>query len=158
MCCIYHKPRPVGESSSESESDSSSSDSDSDSETDHQPRSGSRHSHPHNAGSTRDDDQTLERGRATCCAKHHSKEGKRRKPSPNAYEKMPTPGKSHTKSQGSWPLWINLELVLEPDKTILRQIRTESWDNMERIQNHKPIISGARPSTVGKPATLLLTA
>lgn len=134
MCCIYHKPRPVGESSSESESDSSSSDSDSDSETDHQPRGGSRHSHSHHARSNRDDDQTLERGRATCCTKNHSKEGKRRKPSPNAYEKMPTPGKSHTKSQGSWSLWINLDLFLEPENMILRQIWTNDHEVINPLQ------------------------
>ena len=33
VCCIYHAPHPVGESSSESDSSSSDSDSDSDSDT-----------------------------------------------------------------------------------------------------------------------------
>lgn len=112
VCCIYHKPRPVGESSSESESsDSNSSDSDSDNEAGH-PRRGLGHSH-HAQGSSSGNppEQVSERERVACCSNHHGhgKERKRRKPSPNAYEKMPKPEKSHNpKSQGSWSSLIRL--------------------------------------------------
>ncbi|CDS13779.1 hypothetical protein LRAMOSA05953 [Lichtheimia ramosa] len=67
ICCIYHRPRAVGESSDEessSDSSSSSSDSDSDSSCDH------HHRHHH----------------------HQSKKKKKRNPreaSPNAYERQP---------------------------------------------------------------------
>ncbi|KAH7125671.1 phosphatase inhibitor-domain-containing protein [Dendryphion nanum] len=88
VCCIYHKPRAVGESSDESSSDSSS-DSESDSEPDNstaRPIGGRRggkqrgrrphrhnHDHPHDGPS----DQSKPSRRV------------HRKPSPNAYEKMP---------------------------------------------------------------------
>ncbi|KAF2840830.1 hypothetical protein M501DRAFT_903373, partial [Patellaria atrata CBS 101060] len=76
VCCIYHKPHSVEESSDDS-SDSSSSDSGSDSEPDNstaRPAGGSRngrhiHSHSHGHG-----------GHGT---------GKARRPSPNAYERVP---------------------------------------------------------------------
>lgn len=105
VCCIYHKPRPVGESSSESESSDSDSDSDSDSEADrHQNRPnrsqhhlGHRESSHHRHSSQEDS----EKGHTACCTKHHDKQGKRRKPSPNAYERMPKPPKGHHKSQGA---------------------------------------------------------
>ncbi|KAF4450971.1 hypothetical protein F53441_5962 [Fusarium austroafricanum] len=90
VCCIYHKPKAVDESSDESSSDS---DSDSDSSSDRdgaQPAGGKRqscgHGHGHNHG----------RGR-------RSGKGKaKRAPSPNAYEKIPKPkpkdGPPETKS------------------------------------------------------------
>ncbi|KAI9711421.1 MAG: hypothetical protein M1812_007166 [Candelaria pacifica] len=101
VCCIYHKPRAVGESSDES-SDSSSSDSNSDSEPDNSTarrsggarRRGLANEHTHNP----------EEG---CCHSHgegsvggNTPEGNvkaRRKKSPNAYEKMPRKevGKGH---------------------------------------------------------------
>ncbi|KAE8348301.1 type 1 phosphatases regulator ypi1 [Aspergillus coremiiformis] len=94
VCCIYHKSRPVGESSSESESsDSNSSDPNSESEPDdsrnsmgppqvHVHESNHPHEHISNHGS--------ETGRSTSrCPNHNNKKLKRRKPSPNAYEKMP---------------------------------------------------------------------
>ncbi|KAF2872477.1 phosphatase inhibitor-domain-containing protein [Massariosphaeria phaeospora] len=97
VCCIYHKPREVDESSDDSSSDSSS-DSDSDSETDNSraqpvggrsggnPRGRRTHSHKND-----DDGQNHEHDHA-----HGENSGlpqrrtrPHRKPSPNAYEKMP---------------------------------------------------------------------
>ncbi|KAF2652481.1 hypothetical protein K491DRAFT_681329 [Lophiostoma macrostomum CBS 122681] len=88
VCCIYHKPRPVDESSDESSSDSS--DSDSDSEPDNSrahPAGGRRGSHPrgrrphsHDHG---DHDHGHGEGPADKSKRSH------RKASPNAYEKMP---------------------------------------------------------------------
>jgi protein phosphatase 1 regulatory subunit 11 len=84
VCCIYHKPRPVGESSDEEDSSSSS---DSDASGSESPDDGaaravggkrgrkSRRAHKHDHG----DD---------CGQGHVGDKGKRR-PSPNAYEKMP---------------------------------------------------------------------
>ncbi|KAL5363044.1 phosphatase inhibitor-domain-containing protein [Aspergillus floccosus] len=80
VCCIYHKPRPIGESSSEESSDSSSSDSDSDSDS----CGGNRPQKDTSA-------QPASRGRSTCSHDHRKGHTKRRKPSPNAYEKMPKP-------------------------------------------------------------------
>ncbi|KAE8379477.1 type 1 phosphatases regulator ypi1 [Aspergillus bertholletiae] len=84
VCCIYHKARPVGESSSESESsDSNSSDSDNDNEIDNHssvPHNTDNHSHGH---------ESEQRRRLTCCPNHGHRKLRRRKPSPNAYEKMP---------------------------------------------------------------------
>ncbi|EMD97834.1 hypothetical protein COCC4DRAFT_42326 [Bipolaris maydis ATCC 48331] len=92
VCCIYHKPRAVDESSDDDSSDSSSSDSDSDSEPDNSTarpagrigaaRGRRPHQHDHDG----------------CAENHGCHEGsgqsqktkrQRRKPSPNAYEKMP---------------------------------------------------------------------
>ncbi|KAM0258264.1 hypothetical protein ACHAQJ_003906 [Trichoderma viride] len=84
VCCIYHRPKAVDESSDESSSDSSSSDSDSDSEPERKKKVGGGkddcghshdHGHRHNHG----------RGRRTNGKK------KKRAPSPNAYEKIPKP-------------------------------------------------------------------
>ncbi|OJJ38569.1 hypothetical protein ASPWEDRAFT_94891, partial [Aspergillus wentii DTO 134E9] len=97
VCCIYHKSRPVGESSSESESSSSSSsDSDSDSEShNHARRVSASHSIQGRSGSPGENppSQFLGRGRGACCSQHQDRKSKRRKPSPNAYEKMPKPSK-----------------------------------------------------------------
>jgi hypothetical protein len=83
VCCIYHKARPVGESSSES--DSSSSDSDQ-STGDAGSRRNCHHiHHNHRVGAQ----ESPERGRAGSGHSHDSRKTKRRKPSPNAYEKMP---------------------------------------------------------------------
>lgn len=89
VCCIYHKPRQIGESSSESDSsDSDSSDSDHDTEPgDRQNRSAA-----HQNDSTNDCDNSPARPNPraqTVCHGHRHKHSKRRKPSPNAYEKMP---------------------------------------------------------------------
>jgi protein phosphatase 1 regulatory subunit 11 len=90
VCCIYHKPRAADESSDDDSSDDSS-DSDSDSEPDNSTArpadrtGGSRGRRPHQ----HDHDD--------CGDEHDHGEGsgkplkkrQRRKPSPNAYEKMP---------------------------------------------------------------------
>ncbi|KAM0427304.1 hypothetical protein ACHAPT_007739 [Fusarium lateritium] len=77
VCCIYHKPKAVDESSDESSSDSSSG-SDSDSEPEGaRPAGGKRQSCGHNHG----------RGRRSGKGKGKEK----RAPSPNAYEKVPKP-------------------------------------------------------------------
>ncbi|KAL4905675.1 hypothetical protein BDW74DRAFT_11368 [Aspergillus multicolor] len=92
VCCIYHKTRPIGESSSESESsESESSDSDSGSETGN---SDGRRSCGHSNHNRRDTQQTLNRGGTLDGHQHRSVKGQRRKPSPNAYEKMPKYTKS----------------------------------------------------------------
>ncbi|PKY00963.1 hypothetical protein P168DRAFT_313272 [Aspergillus campestris IBT 28561] len=91
VCCIYHKARPVGESSSESDSsDSSSSESDSDSEVD----SARRSSNAQRSTNSQDGPSNQIRREHTCSADHrHKRPSKRRKPSPNAYEKMPRTSK-----------------------------------------------------------------
>ncbi|KAF1839221.1 hypothetical protein BDW02DRAFT_564204 [Decorospora gaudefroyi] len=91
VCCIYHKPRAADESSDDSSS-SDSSDSDSDSEPDNSTArpmgkvGGARGRRPH------------QHDRDDCGHGHDHGEGpvkpqkpqhQRRKPSPNAYEKMP---------------------------------------------------------------------
>ncbi|EXJ76994.1 hypothetical protein A1O3_10151 [Capronia epimyces CBS 606.96] len=83
VCCIYHKAREFGESSSEddSSSDSDSGDSDaggSDGPEDGRARlSGNRRGRKHDHGHQHGDD----------C--DHGKDKAARKPSPNAYERMP---------------------------------------------------------------------
>ncbi|CAG8126456.1 unnamed protein product [Penicillium olsonii] len=96
VCCIYHKARPVGESSSEDSSSSSDSDSDSDSEDDRRTaRMKSRRTSPHDHDHEHDHDKD-------CSNDHdHPKPKKaKRKPSPNAYEKMPKPSKNHDPRRG----------------------------------------------------------
>ncbi|OAL70857.1 type 1 phosphatase regulator ypi1 [Trichophyton violaceum] len=66
VCCIYHKPRPAGESSSESESSDSDLDDDSDDD----------------AGGGRSDKAHSYKGSG--CSDHQ-----KRKPRPNAYERVP---------------------------------------------------------------------
>lgn len=85
VCCIYHKPKGKGESSDEESSDSSSSSDESDGEPDlsrAQPKRRDRaHSHSHNHddhGPDCDDHSTPGKGKS-----------KARKPSPNAYERVP---------------------------------------------------------------------
>ncbi|KAK4141269.1 phosphatase inhibitor-domain-containing protein [Dichotomopilus funicola] len=89
VCCIYHRPRGVDESSDESSSDSSDSDSESDGgrrgDSDHQNR-GNGHNHNHNHGHDHEcDGHHTRRGRGG----EGSKRRPNRQPSPNAYEKMP---------------------------------------------------------------------
>jgi len=72
VCCIYHAPRGIDESSDESSSDSSGSDSDS------------------------GDDGAARPARKNGCGHEHGNKkgkGKGRARSPNAYEKMPKPKK-----------------------------------------------------------------
>ncbi|KAK9854085.1 hypothetical protein MYU51_004817 [Penicillium brevicompactum] len=99
VCCIYHKARPVGESSSEESS--SSSDSDSDSEDDRRTArmKARRTRDPHNHDHDHDHDHEHDKD---CSNDHeHPKPKKaKRKPSPNAYEKMPKPSKNHDPRRG----------------------------------------------------------
>jgi len=98
VCCIYHKPRAVDESSGDDSSDSSSSDSDSDSGADdgrarpvgdRRERTGRRshdHDHDHKHGDDCGGTGGGQNGGGNGKAKG---KGKVRKRSPNAYEKMP---------------------------------------------------------------------
>ncbi|KAF2018213.1 hypothetical protein BU24DRAFT_449717 [Aaosphaeria arxii CBS 175.79] len=96
VCCIYHKPRAVGESSDESSSDSSS-DSDSDSEPDNstaRPAGGrpggkgrGRRPHKHDEDGHNHDGDGHGHGEPSGAPKPRRRP--HRKPSPNAYEKMP---------------------------------------------------------------------
>ena len=91
VCCIYHKPHAFGESSDESSS-SSSSDEDSSEDDDERARrltrrrNGRPDEHKH--------DEDLPNG-GEPCAKHlnsrrvRKHQNKKRRPSPNAYERMP---------------------------------------------------------------------
>ncbi|KAF2745633.1 hypothetical protein M011DRAFT_495477 [Sporormia fimetaria CBS 119925] len=95
VCCIYHKPRDVDESSDDSSSDSSDSDSDSEPDTSRaQPAGGRRggqrrgrqphqHDHDHD-GHSHDHNQNPGEGSSKPKPRRPH-----RKPSPNAYEKMP---------------------------------------------------------------------
>jgi len=92
VCCIYHKPRAADESSDDSSSDDSSSDNDSDSEPDNstarpsRKTSGNRGRRPHDH-----DHGDCEHDHGDGEGEGKPKQGRRprRKPSPNAYEKMP---------------------------------------------------------------------
>lgn len=80
VCCIYHAPKPIDESSDESSSDDSSSDDDSGDDGSARPVGGRR-------GGGLGHDHGLD-----CGHDHASGNGKRkatRARSPNAYEKMP---------------------------------------------------------------------
>ncbi|KAJ5587944.1 uncharacterized protein N7459_003709, partial [Penicillium hispanicum] len=99
VCCIYHKSRPVGESSSESSSsssDSNSSDSESDNEVDRRRLGRNNSHHPHNRGRQPRDgnsqEQSPDQTTSGCCSQH--RQARHRKPSPNAYEKMPKSSKN----------------------------------------------------------------
>ena len=83
VCCIYHAPKPIDESSDESSSDDSSSDNDSGDDGSARPAGGRRRGrgHSHDRGEGHD-----------CGHGHGGVKGKRkanRARSPNAYEKMP---------------------------------------------------------------------
>ncbi|KAJ5489577.1 Type 1 phosphatases regulator ypi1 [Penicillium diatomitis] len=110
VCCIFHKARPVGESSSE-ESSSSSSDSDSDSDYDsrndmarraNQRRRGRSpcedddhdHDHEHGHEHNHSHDGPCNAASGSASSSKRKIKRTRRKPSPNAYEKMPRPSKS----------------------------------------------------------------
>ncbi|KAI2642183.1 phosphatase inhibitor-domain-containing protein [Xylaria nigripes] len=92
VCCIYHAPRAVGESSDESSSDSSSTDSDSDSDGDatYDPRARAlaqrrARDRQHRHGDGQHHPDHCDRG------KRNHKVKSTRRPSPNAYEKQPRP-------------------------------------------------------------------
>jgi len=88
VCCIYHKPRAVGESSSDEDSDySSSSNSDSESEPDNstaRPSKGKNHNHH-----SHDSDESCKPDHSSSSSKRASAKKLKGKRSPNAYEKMP---------------------------------------------------------------------
>ncbi|BCS25587.1 PPP1R11/YPI1 family protein [Aspergillus puulaauensis] len=87
VCCIYHKTRPVGESSSESESsESESSDSDSDRGAGavRSKKNCRQHNHDHGGSQS-----SPERARTPGDHGPDDEKRQRRKPGPNAYEKMP---------------------------------------------------------------------
>jgi protein phosphatase 1 regulatory subunit 11 len=77
VCCIYHKPKPVDESSDESSS-SDSSDYDSDASD------GAKR-----VGGDKDRDCGHSHGRGHRHGRGKKPEGEKRDPSPNAYEKIP---------------------------------------------------------------------
>ena len=95
VCCIYHRPKGVDESSDESSSDSdaSSSESDGGPSTGRKIRAGDgrkkpkpkrrEHDHDHNHG--HDHDHNHDHGR------RDGRRAPKRPPSPNAYEKVPKP-------------------------------------------------------------------
>ncbi|KAJ5129207.1 uncharacterized protein N7515_005246 [Penicillium bovifimosum] len=99
VCCIYHKARPVGESSSE-ESSSSSSDNDSDSGDDRRTARSGPARRRRSRGRELHSEHTSEPGEECCSEGHGPKQkAKRRKPSPNAYEKMPKPSKNQNQNR-----------------------------------------------------------
>ncbi|KAF2127279.1 hypothetical protein P153DRAFT_368591 [Dothidotthia symphoricarpi CBS 119687] len=94
VCCIYHKPRAADESSDDDSSDDSSSDSDADSEPDNSMarpsggRDGQRGRRPLEHHHDHDDcEHVHNHGEGSANPKKRNRP--RRKPSPNAYEKMP---------------------------------------------------------------------
>jgi len=95
VCCIFHKTRAVGESSSEDDSDSSSS-SDSDAGSgmsDYggaRPVGGGRKARGRKGRRKHGRDHGHEHGdNPDGCDGHAHANGEKRKPSPNAYERMP---------------------------------------------------------------------
>ncbi|KAI4719873.1 hypothetical protein E4T48_03924 [Aureobasidium sp. EXF-10727] len=86
VCCIYHKPREAGESSDEDSSSSSSSDSDSEPDTSRAQPANRRRNQPHQHS-----DGSCDHDHADPSHSHGSGKGKQkaRKPSPNAYERVP---------------------------------------------------------------------
>ncbi|KAI0861447.1 phosphatase inhibitor-domain-containing protein [Xylaria cubensis] len=90
VCCIYHAPKAVGESSDESSSDSSS-----DSDSDSDPSSPDRASYDAREKALAERKaRAQQHGHGPDCNHEHGREqdGKRkpvRRPSPNAYEKQP---------------------------------------------------------------------
>ncbi|KAK3304506.1 phosphatase inhibitor-domain-containing protein [Chaetomium strumarium] len=95
VCCIYHRPRDVDESSDESSSsDSSDSDSDSDGARKGHDADGTRRGHDCDGHH-----HHYSHGRARDSGGHQRR---KRQPSPNAYEKMPRykPKKDETGGNG----------------------------------------------------------
>ncbi|KAK7191078.1 hypothetical protein DPSP01_007751 [Paraphaeosphaeria sporulosa] len=91
VCCIYHKPREVGESSDESSSDSSS-DSDSDSEPDNgeaRPAGGRKGGNGRRGRKSHNHDHDHDHDEPHGGPSGQPQKRPRRRPSPNAYEKMP---------------------------------------------------------------------
>ncbi|KAJ2907157.1 Type 1 phosphatases regulator ypi-1 like protein [Zalerion maritima] len=117
VCCIYHRPRAVDESSDSDSSSSSSSSSSSDSDSNFDPQDADkagksssrnhRHSKGHGHGRDHGDDGAGCR-RDPGNGKGKGKKRSGRKPSPNAYEKMPRydakPGDGGTGGGGGRPM------------------------------------------------------
>ncbi|PYH88473.1 type 1 phosphatases regulator ypi1 [Aspergillus ellipticus CBS 707.79] len=95
VCCIYHKSRTLNDSFTDSESSdsgTSDSDTDNDSELDCHRRTGNHRSlDQRNSQTDQDLGDSSGRGRTTYSTNCPGVNTKRRKPSPNAYEKMPKP-------------------------------------------------------------------
>ncbi|PSS20449.1 hypothetical protein M430DRAFT_27494 [Amorphotheca resinae ATCC 22711] len=89
VCCIYHAPKGIDESSDESSSDDDDSDSGDDGAARPTRREGSGHGHEHGHGHGHD-----------CEHSHGKGKGKGRARSPNAYEKMPKPKSGGAKEKG----------------------------------------------------------
>jgi len=87
VCCIYHAPKGIDESSDESSSDDDDSDSGDDGAARPTRREGSGHGHEHGHGHD-------------CEHSHGKGKGKGRARSPNAYEKMPKPKSGGAKEKG----------------------------------------------------------
>jgi protein phosphatase 1 regulatory subunit 11 len=99
VCCIYHKPRAFGESSDESSSSSSSDEDSSDDER-------ARPTNPRNSNFSRDPKDgnggDVPNGGEPCEKHAKSKRvqrerKKQRRPSPNAYERVPKYGRDKEK-------------------------------------------------------------
>ncbi|KAJ5855729.1 uncharacterized protein N7529_009673 [Penicillium soppii] len=106
VCCIYHKARPVGESSSEESSSSSSSESESEDDRRLARMNRTRRAPSHGDSHNRVHEHEHEHEHDTKCSDHEHDHGSklkkaRRKPSPNAYERMPKPSKNHNPARGS---------------------------------------------------------
>jgi len=91
VCCIYHAPRGIDESSDESSSDEDSSDSDSGDDGSARPTRKEGHGHRHGYGHDHDHDHGKGSGKG---------KGKGRARSPNAYEKMPKHKSGGAKEKG----------------------------------------------------------
>ncbi|KAK8107664.1 uncharacterized protein PG998_009677 [Apiospora kogelbergensis] len=111
VCCIYHKPRAVGESSSEDDSSSSSS-SDSDSDSGMGRRGdadrvgkGSNKGKKNRGHKYGDHDHDHGDGENNCDGRHQRRGNRKpaRRPSPNAYEKQPKPSKPKPQEGGGGP-------------------------------------------------------
>ncbi|KAK8086900.1 hypothetical protein PG994_001874 [Apiospora phragmitis] len=111
VCCIYHKPREVGESSSEDDSSSSSSDSeDSDSGAAHRAGDADRvgkgsNKGKKNRGHKHDDHDGHDHDGENCDGRHQRRGNRKptKKPSPNAYEKQPKPKSKPQDGGGGGP-------------------------------------------------------
>ncbi|KAF2239250.1 hypothetical protein EV356DRAFT_528525 [Viridothelium virens] len=91
VCCIYHKPREVGESSDEDSSDSSSDESDSEPDTSRaHPRGqglGRRQHHQHDTPELSEGQAGTDGGEGS--EEQPRKQARSKQARPNAYEKMP---------------------------------------------------------------------
>jgi len=94
VCCIYHAPKPIDESSDESSSDDNSSDESGNDDGGARPVGGNRRGHGHQ----HDRDHNHDHGCGRASGRRGK--GKGRATSPNAYEKMPKVKESSSGKQG----------------------------------------------------------